>query len=97
MTAPPPLVWFVVPDGVDDPERVSGGNVFDQRVEAELQRLGWLVRLVRVEPSAPGDPFDTVPDDALVLLDGLVAIGAPAAMEAAAHEAVRKILEDRRM
>lgn len=85
MTAVPPVVWFVVPDGVDDPERVSGGNVFDRRIEAELRRLGWVVRLVRVEPDAPGDPFDGVPDDALVLLDGLVAIGAPAAVESAAR------------
>ncbi|MCH6230320.1 glycosyltransferase family 4 protein [Microbacterium sp. CFH 31415] len=85
MTAAPPVVWFVVPHGFDDPQRVSGGNVFDQRVEAELRRMGWVVRPVEAAPDAPGDPFDGVPDDALVLVDGLVAIGASSAVEAAAR------------
>ena len=28
------VLWFVVPEGVDDPARVSGGNVFDALMTA---------------------------------------------------------------
>lgn len=76
-------VWFVVPEGYDDTERVSGGNVYDQRIAAELRRLDWDVRIVRAGEGA--DPLDGVPADGLVLVDGLVAISAPAAIESAAE------------
>ncbi|WP_214467748.1 glycosyltransferase family 4 protein [Microbacterium flavescens] len=87
MTGAQLVVWFVVPEGIDDPSRVSGGNVFDRRVGSELRRLGWDVRTVEVDPAASSaaDPFAAVPDGGLVLLDGLVAIGAPEAVEAAAR------------
>ena len=45
-------VWFLVPEGVDDPARVSGGNVFDQRVRDELTRRDWTVRMVPIGPDA---------------------------------------------
>ena len=34
---------FLVPAGVDDPRRVSGGNVYDRRVRDGLRRRGWEV------------------------------------------------------
>ena len=33
----------VVPEGVDDPSRVSGGNRYDREVCNELRSLGWAV------------------------------------------------------
>ncbi|QIG39576.1 glycosyltransferase family 4 protein [Microbacterium sp. 4R-513] len=46
--SPARTVHFVVPEGVDDPARVSGGNVFDLRVAEALAALGWDVRLTPV-------------------------------------------------
>lgn len=80
-------VHFVVPRGVDDPERVSGGNVFDRRVRDGLSRIGWDVRVSQIDPdasSAAASILADVPDEGLVLIDGLVAIGSPAALEAEA-------------
>lgn len=73
-------VTFVVPDGIDDPDQVSGGNVYDQHVRDELRNSGWDVQLVLV---AAGDErqlaqaLSGLPDDALVLLDGLLAVREP--------------------
>ena len=75
---------IVVPDGIDDPARPSGGNLYDRRVCSGLVSIGWTVE----EHSVPGDwprPNETalaevvepIPDDAVVLLDGLVASAAP--------------------
>jgi glycosyltransferase involved in cell wall biosynthesis len=80
-------VHFVVPDGIDDPARPSGGNGYDRHVCRELGTLGWSVR----EHAAPGhwpqpDPgalgalagvAQRIPDGAIVLVDGLVASAAP--------------------
>jgi glycosyltransferase involved in cell wall biosynthesis len=79
-----PVLWFVVPEGVDDPARVSGGNVFDLRVADGLRGLGWDVRLVEsgADASSPA-ALATVPSDGLALVDGLVAIRAPEAIERA--------------
>jgi len=68
-------VFFLVPDAIDDPERVSGGNVYDQRVRDGLRAEGWEVRMM---PVADGDHGQTaralspLPDGALVLVDGLL-------------------------
>jgi glycosyltransferase involved in cell wall biosynthesis len=76
-------VHVVVPEGIDDPRRPSGGNTYDRRVCGGLEALGWTVR----EHAVPGtwpEPEPTaasalaavlagIPDDAVVLLDGLVA------------------------
>lgn len=80
------VLWFVVPEGFDDPGRVSGGNVYDQRVSAELRALGWDVRIVEVAAGAPADPdlLARIPDGAIVVVDGLIAIGSPTAIEAVA-------------
>jgi glycosyltransferase involved in cell wall biosynthesis len=80
-------VHVVVPEGIDDPGRPSGGNVYDRRVCDGLASLGWSVH----EHSVPGAwprpdaaSFDAmaavverIPDDGVVLLDGLVASAAP--------------------
>src|SRR5207248_10793584 len=80
-------VHFVVPDGIDDPVRPSGGNTYDRHLCRGLSLLGWSVH----EHAAPGcwprpnlasfaalaDVIERIPDDAIVLLDGLVASTAP--------------------
>lgn len=78
-------MWFVVPDGFDDADRVSGGNVFDQRVSAELRALGWDVRIVKVTAagSANTDLLGHLPDGSLVVVDGLIVTVSPSAIEAA--------------
>lgn len=79
------VLWFVVPEGVDDPARVSGGNVFDARVAEGLRRAGWDVRRVEAGADAASRAaLDGLPSGGLVLVDGLVARGAPDAVEAAA-------------
>ncbi|HEX3691161.1 MAG TPA: glycosyltransferase family 4 protein [Solirubrobacteraceae bacterium] len=80
-------VHAVLPDGIDDPARPSGGNVYDRRVCGALRSLGWSVH----EHPVPGfwgppdaaafaaleDVVRRIPDRAVVLLDGLVASTAP--------------------
>lgn len=80
-------VHVVVPNGVDDPARPSGGNTYDRRVCRGLAALGWSVH----EHAVPGfwthpdaasfaalaAVVQRIPDDAVVLLDGLVASPAP--------------------
>ena len=67
-------VYFVVPDAVDDPGRVSGGNIYDQHVRDGLRSIGWDVRMVVIpEGSVPARILSEVPDEAVALVDGLVA------------------------
>jgi glycosyltransferase involved in cell wall biosynthesis len=80
-------VHVVVPDGIDDPARPSGGNAYDRHVCRGLASVGWSV----YEHAVPGtwprpdaasraglaDVIERIPDDAVVLLDGLVAATAP--------------------
>jgi glycosyltransferase involved in cell wall biosynthesis len=80
-------VYIVVPEGIDDPDRPSGGNVYDRRVSCELASLGWLVHEHTARGAWPTPaPVDRaalrgvitgIPDGAVVLLDGLVASAAP--------------------
>jgi glycosyltransferase involved in cell wall biosynthesis len=80
-------VHVVVPDGIDDPARPSGGNTYDRHVCRGLGSLGWLVHEHAVPGSWPrpdaasfaalASALDRIPDDAVVLLDGLVASTAP--------------------
>jgi glycosyltransferase involved in cell wall biosynthesis len=84
--SPRSTVHVVVPDGIDDPARPSGGNVYDRRVCRGLSGLGWDVREHAVPESWPrpdaaartalGRVLRGVPDDAVVLVDGLVASAA---------------------
>ena len=83
-------VHVIVPEGIDDPARPSGGNAYDRRVCDGLAALGWSVR----EHAAPGawprpaaaeldalaGAVARIPDGAVVLLDGLVASCAPEAL-----------------
>jgi hypothetical protein len=80
-------VHVIVPDGIDDPARPSGGNTYDRRVCQGLAEMGWSVHLHAVPGSWPHpDPgayaalanaLERIPDGAAVLLDGLVASTAP--------------------
>lgn len=65
----------VVPAGVDDPGRPSGGNVYDRRLATGLERLGWHVRVHPLDrPLA--QVLAALPDRSAVLVDGLVAVPA---------------------
>ncbi|MGY2876324.1 glycosyltransferase involved in cell wall biosynthesis [Marmoricola sp. URHA0025 HA25] len=78
---------FVVPDSIDDPARPSGGNIYDRRVCAELEGLGWSVRMRPVAGAWPApEPadvtglvkvLDEAPPNGCVLIDGLVASAVP--------------------
>jgi glycosyltransferase involved in cell wall biosynthesis len=78
---------MVVPEGVADPARPSGGNTFDRRVCRGLAAVGWAVHVHEVAGSWPrpdaasyaalGDVVSRIPDGAVALLDGLVASAAP--------------------
>jgi glycosyltransferase involved in cell wall biosynthesis len=80
-------VHVVVPDDIDDPTRPSGGNTYDRQVCRGLRSLRWSVHEHGVsggwpqpDPSslaALADALMCIPDDAVVLLDGLVASTAP--------------------
>lgn len=84
---PSPSLHVVVPEGIDDPARPSGGNHYDRRLVDELRRLGRHVQ-VHEAPGAWPDPspsderglgaqLDGLPDQATVLVDGLVGSAAP--------------------
>jgi glycosyltransferase involved in cell wall biosynthesis len=76
-----------MPGGVDDPATPSGGNTYDRRVCRELADLGWQVHEHTVAGTwpQPGSAdcaeltglLAALPDDALVLIDGLVACAVP--------------------
>jgi glycosyltransferase involved in cell wall biosynthesis len=80
-------VHVVVPDGIDDPARPSGGNVYDRHLCHGLTLIGWSVH----EHAVPGcwprpdaaalaalaGVVRRIPDDAVLLLDGLIASAAP--------------------
>ena len=80
-------VNVVVPDGIDDLARPSGGNTYDRHVCRELVSLGWSVHEHAVPGSWPRPDaasftalacaLQRIPGDAIVLLDGLVASTAP--------------------
>jgi glycosyltransferase involved in cell wall biosynthesis len=77
----------VVPDGIDDPTRPSGGNAYDRQVCRGLAEIGWPVHVHAVPGSWPrpdatayaalADAVQRIPDGAVALLDGLVASTAP--------------------
>jgi glycosyltransferase involved in cell wall biosynthesis len=80
-------VHVVVPEGIDDPARPSGGNTFDRRVCRGLAADGWKVHVHAVpgswpRPDAPARAalaraVGRIPDGAVALIDGLVASPAP--------------------
>jgi glycosyltransferase involved in cell wall biosynthesis len=80
-------VHMVVPAGIDDMARPSGGNAYDRRVCRDLAAAGLAVHVHEVPapglwPDVPSSAalagaLSRIPDRALVLLDGLVASPAP--------------------
>jgi glycosyltransferase involved in cell wall biosynthesis len=64
-------VHVIVPEGIDDPARPSGGNTYDRRLCDGLAELGWLVHEHEI------DALERIPNGAVVLLDGLIASPAP--------------------
>ena len=78
-------VWFIVPDSIDDLDRVSGGNLYDRQVRQGLSARGWKLRVVQVADGiAAAEALDTIPSDGVALIDGLVAGWMPEAVESAA-------------
>jgi glycosyltransferase involved in cell wall biosynthesis len=88
-------VHFVVPDGIDDPKRPSGGNAYDRRLSDGLRARGWDVPEHGVagswpEPDAPARAaleavIAGLPDGAVALVDGLIASTAPEVLVPAAR------------
>jgi glycosyltransferase involved in cell wall biosynthesis len=84
------VLHVVVPGGIDDPARPSGGNTYDRRLCAALPEQGRSVRLVEVEGGWPwsadlGAPaleraLAGLPDGSTVLVDGLLASRLPEVM-----------------
>jgi glycosyltransferase involved in cell wall biosynthesis len=72
-------VHVVVPEGIDDPARPSGGNTYDRRVCRGLAELGWAVHVHPVPDGAAPLALTVrgIPDGAVVLVDGLIASPAP--------------------
>jgi glycosyltransferase involved in cell wall biosynthesis len=71
-------VHVIVPEGIDDPARPSGGNTYDRRVCDGLVALGWTVHEHEVRDTlALARTVGELPDGAAVLLDGLIASPAP--------------------
>jgi glycosyltransferase involved in cell wall biosynthesis len=80
-------VHFVLPDGIDDPARPSGGNAYDRHVCQGLRSLGWSVHEHTVAGGWPrpdaasfaalADAVRRIPDGSIAVLDGLVASTAP--------------------
>jgi len=70
-------VLVVVPAGVTDPRRPSGGNTYDRRLCEELADRGWGVRVREVTRETLGATLAEVPDGAVVVVDGLVASPCP--------------------
>lgn len=86
-------VHFLVPDGIDDDEHVSGGNVYDRHLAEALRDRGLEVRLVPVAAGRVADAanaLSALPRDALVLIDGLLAV--PASTALAAHSTRLRIV-----
>lgn len=87
-------VVALVPVGLDDPARPSGGNTYDRKVLGALTRTGWQVREQPVpgrwpEPDGEdlaglGRVLADLPDGAVVLVDGLIASAAAPVLVGAA-------------
>jgi glycosyltransferase involved in cell wall biosynthesis len=77
----------VVPAGIADPARPSGGNTYDRRMCAALGEHGWRIDVVEVEGGWPWSAdlgarhlervLAAIPGDASVLVDGLLASRLP--------------------
>jgi glycosyltransferase involved in cell wall biosynthesis len=89
------LVHLVVPDAVAQPLQPSGGNVYDCELVTALRTIGHRVQVHPVRGSWPvpdlasdaelARVLDRLPDDATVLVDGLVGLRAPEVVRGAQH------------
>jgi glycosyltransferase involved in cell wall biosynthesis len=80
-------VYVVVPDGIDDPARPSGGNTYDCHLLRELGSQGWSAherplagfwdRPGAASFAALEGTLRRIPDGSVVLIDGLIASTAP--------------------
>ncbi|MBO0870368.1 MAG: glycosyltransferase family 4 protein [Micromonosporaceae bacterium] len=80
-------VHIVLPNNIDDHEHPSGGNLYDRHLLRGLTAAGWSVQEHPIRGSWPAAVpaahaalarmLATLPDNALVMLDGLVASGVP--------------------
>jgi glycosyltransferase involved in cell wall biosynthesis len=85
-----PTVHVVVPQGVGDQLRPSGGNTYDRRLCDALRCAGWPVHVTEVAGArrsaersgrdALRDALRALPDFSLVVVDGLVASTVPEVM-----------------
>lgn len=85
------VVHVIVPDGIDDPTRPSGGNTYDRRICRGLAAIGWSVHVRVVQGSWPwpdaaaraalAGALVAIPDGAVVLVDGLIASTVPEVLE----------------
>ncbi len=85
-----PTVHVVLPNDIDDPANLSGGNVYDRQLCRGLAVAGWPVREHSVRGGWPrptaadraalARTLGALPDGALVLVDGLVASAVPAVL-----------------
>ena len=68
-------VHFIVPAGIDDPTRPSGGNAYDRHVRDGLAAAGRTVVMHEISAlhDTLADALARIPDGSVVLLDGLVA------------------------
>jgi glycosyltransferase involved in cell wall biosynthesis len=81
---PSPEIEFVVPAGIDDPARPSGGNRYDRRVIEALTAMGRIVHEHRINGPADLEPLlARLPDHAVVVVDGLLGWAAPEALQPA--------------
>ena len=77
MTLQTVTLHLLVPAGIDDPARPSGGNLYDRRLASALVARGRTVREHPVGEAGPGAVLAGLPDGSLVLVDGLVASTTP--------------------
>jgi glycosyltransferase involved in cell wall biosynthesis len=87
---PQRALQVVVPDGIEDPARPSGGNTYDRRLCDHLAAGGWSLSVRSVAGDWPwaadaarralGEVLEAMPDGTVVLVDGLVASAAPEVM-----------------
>jgi glycosyltransferase involved in cell wall biosynthesis len=92
----------VVPGGIDDLARPSGGNTYDRRICLGLRSLGWSVHKHAVPGRWPrheaaslvalADVVERIDDDAVVLIDGLIASTAPEVLVPRAHRLRQVVL-----
>jgi glycosyltransferase involved in cell wall biosynthesis len=93
---------LVVPGDVDDPARISGGNAYDRRLGRGLAADGRPVHELALPGSWPhpdagqraalAATLAALPDDAVVLVDGLVACGVPEVVGPAARRLALVVL-----